>query len=240
MSYFQGFLIPVPTARKDDYLKMCADAATIFADYGATRIVECWGDDVPDGKTTDMKRAVQAKDDETIVFSWIEWPDRATCDAGAEKMQADERMKNPPDDMPFDGKRMIYAGFDAVFDSDTGGAFGCIDGVVAAVPDDRRQAFVDHCERTAALFKEKGALRIVDGWGANVPDGKVTDFKRAVQAEEGETVIFGWLEWPDKPTRDAGMASLYDDPRMQNDRQPWNGPTAIFGGFTPIFDTDQN
>ena len=81
------------------------------------------------------------------------------------------------------------------------------------------------------------ALRVVDGWGVDVPDGKATDFRRAVQAKDGETVVFGWIEWPDKPTRDAGMGALMQDPRMRETPPPWNGPLAIFGGFTPILDT---
>lgn len=237
MAYFQGFVIPVKAADKDAYRDMAERVAPIFTGYGAIRIVECWGSDVMEGKVTDFKKAVQARDDEAIVFSWIWWPDKATCDAAAEKMMADERMK-PDGPMPFDGKRMIYAGFDAVFDTGNDGAFRYVDGMVASVPDHDRQSFLDHAARTSALFKEKGAIRIVDGWGADVPDGKVTDFKRAVQAKDGETVIFGWIEWPDKATRDAGWGALMADPRMRESAPPWNGPLAIFGGFEPIFDTD--
>ncbi len=115
MSYIQGFLIPVPTARKDDYRKMAADAADMFRDYGVVEIVEAWGDNVPDGKVTDFKRAVQARDDETVVFAWMVWPDKATCDAAAQKMESDERMK-PPADPPFDAKRMIWGGFAPIFE----------------------------------------------------------------------------------------------------------------------------
>ena len=86
----------------------------IFMELGALRVVECWGDDVPDGKLTDFKRAVQATPEETVAFSWVEWPDKATRDAGMKKMMEDPRMDpstpgNPP--MPFDGKRMIFGGF---------------------------------------------------------------------------------------------------------------------------------
>ena len=78
---------------------------------GATRVVECWGDDVPDGKLTDFRRAVQAKEDETVVFSWIEWPDKATRDAGMEKIDEGPAHGEGAGDMPFDGKRMIFGGF---------------------------------------------------------------------------------------------------------------------------------
>lgn len=237
MDYIQGFLIPVSTAKQPGYRQMAADAAPIFTDYGATRIVETWGDEVADGKRTDMKRAVDLKDDETVVFSWIRWPNRATCDAAHEKMMADERMKMP-DDMPFDGKRLIYGGFETVADTGPGGTIGYVDGFVAAVPDDKRDAFVEHAKMIAEVFVANGALRVVDAWGANVPDGKITDFRRAVDAQAGETVAFGWVEWLDKATRDAGMAKAMEAPGMQDNPPPWNGPTAIFGGFTPIFDTD--
>jgi uncharacterized protein YbaA (DUF1428 family) len=237
MAYFQGFLIPVKTADRDAYLEMAKRVVPIFTDQGATRIVECWGDDVMDGKTTDLKKAVQATGDETVVFSWIWWPDKATCDRGAETMMADERMK-PDGPMPFDGKRMIYAGFETTFDTGGSEDFGYVDGMVASVPDNDHRSFVDHAAKTAALFREKGARRVVDGWGTDVPDGKVTDFKRAVQAKDGETVVFGWIEWPDKMTRDAGMGALMQDARMRETSPPWNGPLAIFGGFEPILDTD--
>ena len=116
MSYIQGFLVPVPKKSKEAYRELAAKAAPIFQEYGATRISENWSDSVPDGKVTDFKRAVQAKEDEAVVFSWIEWPDKATNEAAAEKMQADERWKEIGD-MPFDGTRMIWAGFEPVFDS---------------------------------------------------------------------------------------------------------------------------
>ncbi len=116
MSYIQGFLVPVPKSKKKAYCDLAAQAAPIFLEYGATRIRENWGDSVPDGKVTDFKRAVQAKDDEAVVFSWIEWPDKATCDTASEKMQTDKRW-NEMGDMPFDGMRMIWAGFEPVFDS---------------------------------------------------------------------------------------------------------------------------
>ena len=91
---------------------------SVFSELGATRILECWGDDVPDGKLTDFRRAVQATDEETVVFSWVEWPDKKTRDAAMSRM--DELMKNDPrmnptsNPMPFDGKRMIYGGFQPV------------------------------------------------------------------------------------------------------------------------------
>ena len=92
----------------------------LFIELGATRILECWGADVKAGKLTDFRRAVNANDDETIVFSWVEWPDRATRDAAISKMEelmkTDSRWDPAKNPMPFDGKRMIYGGFAPVVD----------------------------------------------------------------------------------------------------------------------------
>jgi uncharacterized protein YbaA (DUF1428 family) len=111
MSYIDGFVIAVPNANKEKFLEHARTFDPLFLEFGATRVVEGWGDDVPDGKQTDFKRAVQATGDETVVFSWIEWPDKATRDAGVEKMMKDPRMDPEKNPMPFDGKRMIFGGF---------------------------------------------------------------------------------------------------------------------------------
>ncbi len=112
-----------------------------------------------------------------------------------------------------------------------------IDGFVAAVPTANKEAYLDHAHKTHVLFKEKGALRIVDAWGDDIPDGKVTDFKRAVQAKDGEAIIFSWIEWPDKATRDAGMAALMKDERMSAIEMPFDGQRVIYGGFEMALET---
>ena len=117
MSYIDGFVIPVPTGKKDAYRELATKTAAMSREYGALQTVECWGDDVPDGKVTDFKRAVAAQAGESVVFSWIVWPSKAVRDAAMEKMKADPRMKM---DMPFDGKRMIFGGFEVMLDTGAG------------------------------------------------------------------------------------------------------------------------
>lgn len=113
--YIDGFVMAVPTANKEKFTAHAESADSVFIDLGATRVIECWGDDVPDGETTDFRKAVKAKDDEAVVFSWIEWPDKQTRDAAMAKMMSedfsDERMDQEKNPMPFDGKRLIFGGF---------------------------------------------------------------------------------------------------------------------------------
>ncbi|MCC4587280.1 DUF1428 domain-containing protein [Xanthomonas sp. NCPPB 1067] len=111
MSYVDGFVLAVPTANKEAFVAHARMGDALIMEYGALRVVECWGDDVPKGQWTDFYRAVDAGEDETVVFSWIEWPDKATRDEGMRKMMEDPRMDPSVNPMPFDGKRMIYGGF---------------------------------------------------------------------------------------------------------------------------------
>ena len=115
MSYVDGFVIAVPTANKQKFIEHARLGDAVFTDLGALRVVECWADDVPEGKVTDFARAVQAKADESVVFSWIEWPDKKTRDAAMKTIMSegfnDERMNPEKNPMPFDGKRLIFGGF---------------------------------------------------------------------------------------------------------------------------------
>ncbi len=113
MSYIDGFVIAVPDANRAQFIAHAGTFDPIFLELGAIRVMECWGDDVPEGKLTDFRRAVQATPEESVVFSWIEWPDKATRDAGMEKFMKDPRMEAAAD-CPFDGKRMIFGGFTPV------------------------------------------------------------------------------------------------------------------------------
>lgn len=125
MSYIDGFVIAVPTASKQKFIDHAELGDSVFIELGAMRVVECWGDDVRDGKVTDFRKAVQAKKDETIVFSWIEWPDKETRNAAMKKMtdwmenpeKCDPRMDPDRNPMPFDGKRLIFGGFAPVVEA---------------------------------------------------------------------------------------------------------------------------
>jgi uncharacterized protein YbaA (DUF1428 family) len=114
MKYVDGFVAAVPTANRDKYLRHAQAAAAVFKENGALEVIECWGDDVPEGKVTSFPMAVQRKDDETVVFSWISWPSRAVRDEGMKKSMADPRLQPQTNPMPFDGKRLIYGGFEVI------------------------------------------------------------------------------------------------------------------------------
>ena len=118
MSYIDGFVMAVPTANKQKFIDHARSIDTIFTDLGATRVVECWADDVPEGEVTDFGKAVKATEEESVVFSWIEWPDKETRDAAMNKMMSDdfkdERMDQEKNPMPFDGTRLIFGGFEPI------------------------------------------------------------------------------------------------------------------------------
>ena len=236
MSYIEGFVAAVPRGNKDAYQKHAAGAVSFFKEFGATRQFEAWGDDVPDGKLTDFKGAVQARPDEVVVFSWLEYPDKATRDKANKKIMEDPKMKEMGANMPFDGKRMIFGGFEPINDSGKAAKPGYVDGSLIAVPKANKAAYLEMADKHAAILKEYGATRVVDSWGDDVPDGTVTDYKGAVKAMPDEVVVFSWVEWPSKEARDAGWAKAMDDPRMQQMKLPFDGKRMIFGGFAPILD----
>jgi uncharacterized protein YbaA (DUF1428 family) len=117
MSYVDGFLIPVPEGRKEDYRKIAADAAVVFREHGALHVVEAWGNDVPKGKVTDFYGAVKCEEGENVVFSWIVWPSKEARDEGNKKVMADPRMDMDGASMPFDGQRMIFGGFEIIVEA---------------------------------------------------------------------------------------------------------------------------
>jgi uncharacterized protein YbaA (DUF1428 family) len=191
---------------------------------------------VPDGKLTDFKGAVKAKPDEVVVFSWIEYPSKEIAEEAHRKLMNDPRMHEM--DMPFDGQRMIVAGFMPILDEAgaKGGKTGYVDGFLAAVPAGNKQAYLDMAKKAAAVFKDYGAVRIVETWGDNVPDGKVTDYKGAVKATPDEKIVYSWVEWPSKQVRDEGWKKMMEDQRMKDHQMPFDGKRMIYGGFAPILD----
>jgi len=237
MPFIEGFVTAIPVANRETFLDHTKRAVRVFQGFGAGRIVDAWGDDVPKGETTDFYRAVEAKEDEAIGFGWIEYADRATRDAASEKMMSDASAAEIGE-MPFDGQRMIFGGFEPVVDQGEGGKAGYVEGFVGAVPTANREKFIDHADKAAPLFLRQGALRVVECWGADVPKGKVTDFYRSVKAKDDETVIFSWVEWPDKATRAAGLEGLFAEmeAHMKDNPMPFDAKRMIVGGFEIIND----
>jgi uncharacterized protein YbaA (DUF1428 family) len=236
MAYVDGFILAVPHVNKERYRQMSEMAWPVFRDNGAIRHVEAWGDDVPEGKVTDFRRAVQAKVDENVLFAWIEYPSREVRDAANKAVMNDERLNEWTGEMPFDGKRMVYGGFAPLFDEGRDGTY--FDAFVAAVPKANRDAYDRHVAEAAPLFRELGVVRMVEAWEDDVPDGKITDFRRAVQAKADEAVVFSWMEYPSKEARDAAARKMMSDPRMaeMGKKMPFDGKRMIYGGFAPILD----
>lgn len=114
MSYVDGFVAAVPTANRDAFREHAEAMGRVMLEYGALKVVECWGDEVPDGKLTSFPMAVKCEPDETVVFSWILWPSREKRKEVWEKMMADPRMDPASNPMPFDGKRIIFGGFEVL------------------------------------------------------------------------------------------------------------------------------
>ena len=201
------------------------------------RHIEAWDSDVSEGKVTDFRKAVDAKPDEKVVFAWFEHADRASRDAFNEKMMTDPRMKNMGETMPFDGKRMIYGGFDAIVEE--GSERGdYTDGFVVPVPSGKEQAYQQLAAKMAKVFREHGASRVVEALSDDVPKGEITDFYRAVKAEDEEKVVFSFIEWPNKETRDQAWQKIMSDESLKPEGDmPFSGQRMFWGGFEPIFDT---
>ena len=237
MTYFEGFVAPVPEANKDAYRKHSSEFAPIAQEIGVRRMVETWESDVPEGKVTDFRKAVDAKPDEKIVFSFFEYPSKAERDAANEKFRSDPRMEDMGANMPFDGKRMIMGGFDAIVEegSEPG---GYVDGFVVPVPEGKRDAYRELASKMAKVFRQHGATRVIEAFGDDVSKGEVTDFYRAVKAEDGEGVVFSFIEWPDKETRDTAWQKIMSDESLKPEGEmPFAGQRMFWGGFEKILDT---
>jgi len=240
MTYFEGFIVPVPAANRDAYYKHATDFGPLVQGVGVHRMVESWDSDVPEGKVTDFRKAVDATPDEKIVFSWFEYPSRQARDAANEKFMSDPQMAEMGKDMPFDGKRMIMGGFDAIVEEGSpGGSY--TDGFVVPVPKGQREDYRELASKMAKVFRAKGASRVVEAFSDDVQHGKVTDFYRAVKAEEGEGVVFSFIEWPDKATRDdAWKAIMADESLRPTGDVPFDGKRMFWCGLEKIVDTAQS
>jgi uncharacterized protein YbaA (DUF1428 family) len=136
MTYFEGFIVPVPEANRAAYEKHATDFGPMVANVGVKRMVESWDNDVPEGKVTDFRKAVDAKPDEKVVFSWFEYPNRQARDAANEKFMSDPQIAEAAGkEMPFDGKRMVMGGFDAIVEEGSTGGGSYTDGFVVPVPE---------------------------------------------------------------------------------------------------------
>jgi uncharacterized protein YbaA (DUF1428 family) len=237
MTYFEGFIVPVPEANKDAYRKHSSDFAPLVQEIGVRRMVETWDSDVPEGKVTDFRKAVDAKPDEKIVFSFFEYASKAERDAANEKFRSDPRMQDMGANMPFDGKRMIMGGFDAIVEEGSaGGAY--TDGFVVPVPEGKREDYRQLAAKMAKVFRQNGATRVIEAFGDDVSKGEVTDFYRAVKAEDGEGIVFSFIEWPDKATRDEAWKAIMSDESMKPEGDmPFDGKRMFWGGFDKLVDT---
>ena len=247
MSYIDGFVVAVPTANKQKFIAHATQFDGVFIEHGATRVVECWGADVPRGKTTDFQGAVQATEDETVGFSWIEWPDKARrvdlgfCHNVMQRMdelgKTDERFDPAKNPMPFDGKRMIYGGFEPIVEKGKHTSDSYVQGFIIPVPLAKREAYRKMAEDAWPMFRGFGALRVVEAWGDDVPDGKVTDFRRAVKAEPDEKIVFSFVEWPSREVCDAAWKNMMSDEPMkppEGEEMPFDLKRMVFGGFTQV------
>ena len=236
MTYFEGFIVPVPNANKDAFANHANQLAPSLRNCGVQRQLEAWGSDVPEGKQTDFRKAVDAKADENVVFAWFEYPDRETRDAANEAMMSNPEMAEAGGTAPFDGKRMIFGGFETVVEEGSpGGTY--VDGIVVPVPTAKRDEYARLAGQNAKVFVEFGATRVVETLGDDIPRGEVTDFYRAVQAEDGETVAFSFIEWPDKAARDQAWEKIMKDERMQHGGGLFDGKRMFWGGFEVVVDT---
>ena len=238
MTYFEGFIVPVPEANKDAYRKHATEFAPLVQGVGVGRMVESWDSDVPEGKVTDFRKAVDAKADEKVVFSWFEYPSKSERDAANEQFRSDPKMAEMGANMPFDGKRMIVGGFDAIVEEGTAGGGAYTDGFVVPVPEDKRDAYQQLAAKMAKVFRQHGASRVVEAFSSDVPKGEVTDFYRAVKAEDGEGIVFSFIEWPDKATRDEAWGKIMTDESLKPEGDmPFDGKRMFWGGFDKIVDT---
>lgn len=236
MTYVDGFVLAVPNANREAYRKLASEASVVFRWHGAIGFVENWGVDVPQGKVNCFNSAVMRKPDETVMFSWIVWPDRAARDAGNAAVMVDPDLGGPGMQMPFDGMRMIFGGFEHLL-GDALARPGLVDGTLMPVPAANRAAYREKAVLMADLFREHGAISVVDCWSDDVPEGKVNSFHTAVLRRPEEAIVFSWINWQDKAAQEKGWASVMADPRMEALSPKTVGADMgrmVYGTFEPL------
>jgi uncharacterized protein YbaA (DUF1428 family) len=239
MAYIEGFVIPVPKANRDKFIEHARSFDAVFIENGAQSVLECWAEDVPHGKQTDFYGAVDATPDEAIVFGWIEWPDKATRTVFHSQMdqltKTDTRFDPAKHPAPFDGKRMVFGGFVPIVERGEHTSGSYVQGFVIPVPADMKEAYRKMADDAWAMFKGLGALRVVEAWDDDVPEGKVTDLRRAVKAGPDEKVVFSFMEWPSREVCDtAHDAMIRDDLMQMPDVMPFDSKRMVYGGFSPV------
>jgi uncharacterized protein YbaA (DUF1428 family) len=243
MTYYDGFVAPVPVDRQDQFLAHARSMDALFLEHGALRIVECWGEDVTHGKVTDFYRATQAQDGETVVFSWIEWPDKATRDQAWGAMMnpdsADPRMDPAHNPMPFDGKRMFFGGFEPLLTKGDHTTFPYVQGFMVPVPTAKREAYAKMAAEGWDMFIGNGALAVLEAWGDDVPRGEVTDFYRAVNATAEESVVFSYMIWPSKAVCQKAAKEMAEMEMPEGFDMPFDGMRMVWAGFEPILVLEQ-
>lgn len=242
MPYFDGFVIPVPASQNEAFAQHARTIDPVFLENGATRVVECWGDDVTHGKVTDFYRAVQATEDETVAFAWIEWPDRETRDRGMAAIMpgdsGDPRMDPEQNPVPFDGKRMIYGGFDAMVLRGDQSSVPYVQGFMVPVPTAKREAYTKMAAEAWDMFADYGALAVLEAWGDDVPHGQVTDFYRGVNATEDESVVFSYMIWPSRQACQEAAQKMQEAEMPEDFEMPFDGMRMVWGGFDPVLVLD--
>jgi len=240
MPYYDGFVAAVPMANKDRFLEHARTADPFFIDQGATRVVECWADDVTHGQVTDFYRAVAAREDESILFSWVEWPDKPTRDKAAQAMfadNADPRIDPERNPMPFDGKRVIYGGFEAMVREGEHGTAPYVQGFMVPVPTAKREAYAKMAADAWDMFAGYGAVAVLEAWGDDVPHGEVTDFYRGVNATPEESVVFSYMIWPSKDVCAEAAQKMQAEMQMpEGFEMPFDGKRMVWGGFQPVLE----
>jgi uncharacterized protein YbaA (DUF1428 family) len=245
MTYIDGFVIAVPTDNRQKFIDHAGLGDPVFLEHGAKRVLECWQADVPKGKITDFFGAVAAREDESIVFSWIEWPDRKARQAMYDRMEelarTDERLSPEKNPMPFDGMRMIFGGFEPVLEEGRPDEGAYVQGFIVPVPEGNKEAYRKAAKGMWDIMKDYGAMRIVEAWQDDVSRGEQTDFFRAVKAEPGEIVVFSFVEWSSREDCDSSHEKMMQDERMKSFMEenpdiepPFDGRRMVYGGFQPV------